>query len=170
MTGKAALRGLHLHVDCASGAAGDMLLAALIDLRVPLDATGDAHGDKTEEVLEHGNHDHGNGAHAHVHYADIRARIQSAPLAEGTRLLALDIFDRLARAEAKLHGTSVADVVFHEVGAVDSIVDVVATAAALDWLRPVSLSCAAVAMGHGTLHCAPGVLPVPAPAALEVLR
>jgi hypothetical protein len=59
---------------------------------------------------------------------------------------------------------------FHEVGAIDSVVDVVGTAAALDWLGPGSVSCTSVAMGHGTITCAHGVLPVPAPAALEVLR
>jgi uncharacterized protein (TIGR00299 family) protein len=105
-----------------------------------------------------------------VAYAEIRARIHSAKLTEGTRARALDIFDRLARAEAKLHGQSVADVQFHEVGAIDSIVDIVGTAAALDWLAPTAVTCDAVAMGHGTVQCAHGVLPVPAPAALEVLR
>ena len=59
---------------------------------------------------------------------------------------------------------------FHEVGAIDSIVDVVGTAAALAWLAPAAVTCAEVAMGHGTLRCAHGVLPVPAPAALEILR
>jgi hypothetical protein len=115
---------------------------------------------------DHHHHDH----HAHYHYADIRHTIEHAALTEGTRRRALDIFDRLARAEAKLHGKTVEDVEFHEVGAIDSIVDVVGTAAALDWLAPASVSCAQVAMGHGTLTCAHGVLPVPAPAALEVLR
>jgi hypothetical protein len=94
----------------------------------------------------------------------------AAKLTDGTRRRALDIFDRLARAEAKLHGSTVETVAFHEVGAIDSIVDVVGTAAALDWLSPASVTCSEVAMGHGTLTCAHGVLPVPAPAALEVLR
>jgi uncharacterized protein (TIGR00299 family) protein len=111
-------------------------------------------------------HDH----HAHYHYADIRKRIEDAPLTDGTKRRALDIFDRIARAEAKLHGKSVDDVSFHEVGAIDSVVDVVATAAALDFLAPASVTCTSVAMGHGTITCAHGVLPVPAPAALEVLR
>jgi uncharacterized protein (TIGR00299 family) protein len=195
------VKGLHLHVDCASGAAGDMMLGALIDLGVPLDAIGaalDAVGAgrarlTVERVVKHGitsanvtvdtsghvhghdhHHDHDDhhhhDHHAHYHYADIRHTIEHAALTEGTRRRALDIFDRLARAEAKLHGKTVEDVAFHEVGAIDSIVDVVGTAAALDWLAPASVSCAQVAMGHGTLTCAHGVLPVPAPAALEVLR
>jgi hypothetical protein len=117
-------------------------------------------------------HDHPeHHVHAHVHYryADIRARIAGAALTEGTRRRALDIFDRIARAEAKLHGTTVDAVSFHEVGAIDSVVDVVGTAAALDYLAPAAVTCASVAMGHGTITCAHGVLPVPAPAALAVL-
>jgi uncharacterized protein (TIGR00299 family) protein len=218
-----ALRGLHLHVDCASGAAGDMMLGALIDLGVPADAIGnalDAIGAgrdrlKVAKVVKHGiaaidikvdvkkramtepgasggfvavklragDHDrhitvdqHGDKSeqrhhhHDHHRYADIRRRIEGAKLTDGTRRRALDIFDRIARAEAKLHGMRVEDVTFHEVGAIDSIVDVVGTAAALDWLSPAAVTCASVAMGHGTLHSAHGVLPVPAPAALEVLR
>jgi uncharacterized protein (TIGR00299 family) protein len=206
------MKGLHLHVDCASGAAGDMMLGALLDLGVPADAIGDALDAvgagrarlKVERVVKHGiasanvtvdtgghvlddhdhHHDHDNHGHhhhddhdhhhddhhAHYHYADIRHTIEHAKLTEGTRRRALDIFDRLARAEAKLHGKTVDDVAFHEVGAIDSIVDIVGTAAALDWLAPASVSCASVAMGHGTLKCAHGILPVPAPAALEVLR
>jgi uncharacterized protein (TIGR00299 family) protein len=76
----------------------------------------------------------------------------------------------VAVAEATLHGTTVESVAFHEVGAIDSIVDIVGTAAALAYLAPVGVTCAQVAMGHGTLRCAHGVLPVPAPAALEILR
>jgi hypothetical protein len=116
-------------------------------------------GDKTEQIH-----------HAHYHWAEIRKRIANARLTTGTRERALEIFTRLACAEAKLHGTSVDDVIFHEVGAIDAIVDVVGTAAALDYLAPAAVTCAQVAMGHGTVKTAHGVLPVPAPAALEVLR
>ncbi|HEX3766624.1 MAG TPA: LarC family nickel insertion protein [Kofleriaceae bacterium] len=252
------LQGLHLHVDGASGAAGDMMLGALLDLGVPVDVIGDAldaigagrqrlqvarvithgiaavdvkvdiagelaglpshhhppadphdhshapgHGGHAESAHQRGHahdHDHGHGDHAHahghgdhghgdhghgdhahehghghtdrahVHYAAIRARLAAAALTPGTRRRALDIFDRIARAEARMHGTTVDDVAFHEVGAIDSVVDVVGTAAALDWLEPIAVTCAGVAMGHGTLICAHGVLPVPAPAALEILR
>lgn len=112
----------------------------------------------------------GASRHEHHRYAEIRRRIETAKLSDGTRQRALDIFDRIARAEAKLHGTTIDTVEFHEVGAIDSIVDVVGTAAALDYLAPASVSCASVAMGSGTLTCAHGVLPVPAPAALEIMR
>jgi len=179
-----------------------MMLGALIDLGVPIDAIGDAldaigagrkrlgvtrivkHGVAAVDVQvdthghilhdhDHGDghhHDHGAHGHGHYHYADIRARIVAAKLTEGTRHRALEIFDRLARAEAKLHGTTIDAVTFHEVGAIDSIVDVIGTAAALDYLAPTGVSCASVAMGHGTLKSAHGIMPVPAPAALEVLR
>jgi uncharacterized protein (TIGR00299 family) protein len=234
-------RGQHLHFDCASGAAGDMMLGALLDLGVPLDVIGDAldaigagrgrlavnrvvkHGiaatdvkvdtsghvlaeqhavdpqhqakpkkrlatdpgssggflaikfraetherhvhvdevgDKSEELHEHG----------HYRYADIRLHLEESALSDSALDRALDIFERLARAEAKLHGTTIEDVMFHELGAIDSIVDIVGTAAALDWLRPGSVTCASVAMGHGTVRSAHGMLPVPAPAAVEVLR
>ncbi|RMH45034.1 MAG: nickel pincer cofactor biosynthesis protein LarC, partial [Deltaproteobacteria bacterium] len=115
---------------------------------------------------------HGDGAHgdhAHVHYADIRRRIAGA-LPPRVEELALDIFDRVARAEAKLHGTTVDAVAFHEVGAIDSIVDIVGAAAALAWLAPLSVTAGPVALGSGTVRCAHGLLPVPAPATLEIVR
>lgn len=225
-------KGQHLHFDCASGASGDMLLGAFIDLGVPIEVIGAAldaiesprtaaegfgsarlrstriikhgmvavavrvaDGDEHTQGLIHGHghghahsHSHGHGhshshghshghshsqgptGHAHHLYADIRSRILAASLTEGTRRRALDTFDRLAAAEAKLHGTTVERVAFHEVGAIDSIVDIVGAAAALDHLAPVSASCASVAMGHGSVVSAHGVMPIPAPAALEVLR
>jgi uncharacterized protein (TIGR00299 family) protein len=128
-----------------------------------LDASEHHHGDGEP-------HDHHGHSHHHHHFSDIRKRIESSTLDEGTRDCALAIFGRVARAEAKLHGTTVDEVAFHEVGAVDSIVDIVCSAAALNWLAPSSVSCVAVAMGHGQVKCAHGVLPVPSPAALEILR
>jgi uncharacterized protein (TIGR00299 family) protein len=136
---------------------------------------GHHHHDHDDHHHDHDHHDHAvadhdHGGHAHYHYSAIRGRITDAPLTAGTKRRALDIFERIARAEALLHGKTIDDVAFHEVGAIDSVVDVVGTAAALDWLDPRAVTCASVAMGHGTLTCAHGVLPVPAPAALEILR
>ncbi|MCG8423383.1 MAG: nickel pincer cofactor biosynthesis protein LarC [Proteobacteria bacterium] len=95
--------------------------------------------------------------------------IHSAGLAVPIVDRALDMFDRVARAEAKIHGTTVDEVAFHEVGAIDSIVDIVGTAAALAWLQPSSVSVASVAVGHGNVTCAHGIMPVPAPATVEIL-
>lgn len=121
---------------------------------------------------EHAHHGvvHSHGDHAHHAYAGIRRRIEGAALGAEVKRRALDMFDRVAVAEATLHGSTVEEVVFHEVGAIDSVVDIVGTAAALAYLAPASVSCAQVAMGHGTVRCAHGVLPVPSPAALEILR
>lgn len=83
---------------------------------------------------------------------------------------ALSMFDRLAAVEAALHGVEVAEVAFHEVGALDSIVDIVGVAAALAWLAPRRIVSRRVALGSGTVRTAHGLLPVPAPATLALLR
>ncbi len=133
-------------------------------------STATSAGAIAEEVHAHHGHTHSHGAHEHHAYRHVRARIAGAALGDEVTRRALDIFDRVAVAEATLHGTTVEEVVFHEVGAIDSVVDIVGTAAALAHLAPASVSCAQVAMGHGTVRCAHGVLPVPSPAALEILR
>ncbi len=207
MTDPDPLRGKHLHFDCASGAAGDMMLGALLHLGVPvshvraaLDQVGiggwrldaqkilkrgigainvtvncaessdqnPASGNQQPATSGHHHHDHHH--HAHRHWSDIRSMIEEAPLDTDVRHRAMDIFSRIARAEAKIHGVTIDRVAFHEVGAVDSIVDIVGTAAALAYLAPASVSAATVAVGHGTVHCAHGTLPVPAPATVEILR
>jgi uncharacterized protein (TIGR00299 family) protein len=118
-----------------------------------------------EHEHEH-EHDH---EHDHRHYAEIEAliRARSSPaVAE----LALRIFALVANAEAKLHGVPVAEVAFHEVGAIDSIVDIVGAAAALAWLAPARVTATPPAAGHGTVKAAHGILPVPAPATVEIAR
>lgn len=190
------LQGQHLHFDCVSGIAGDMTLGALIDLGVPAQIIRDAVSAvglgedrlRVEPIVKSGiastnvwvrcddhdhDHDHDHAHehdHHHHHYSDITERIQASSLSEEVVALSLKIFDCLAEAEAKLHGTNVLKVAFHEVGAIDSIVDIVGSAAALHWLAPKSVSASAVAMGRGTIRCAHGILPVPSPAAVEILR
>ncbi|HKA87246.1 MAG TPA: nickel pincer cofactor biosynthesis protein LarC [Haliangiales bacterium] len=192
------MQGTHLHFDCPAGVAGDMMLGALLDMGVPETVVREALGrlpiggfevkvEKTtrgalvgtdvrvevqaEQSADGHGHGHGHGHEegAHRHYGQIRTIVHGATDGR-TRELALAIFDLIAVAEAKLHGVAVDDVAFHEVGAVDSIVDIVGTAAALAWLAPASVSSTPLPLGHGTVATAHGLLPVPAPATLEICR
>ena len=117
-------------------------------------------------------HSHEHEAHTHEHRAhrDIAAMIERSSLAPGAKRRALAIFAHLAQAEAKIHGVSVDDVAFHEVGAVDSIIDIVGAAIAIDWLKPDRVYVSAVELGGGFVKCAHGRLSVPAPATAELLR
>ncbi len=117
-------------------------------------------------------HSHEHEAHTHEHRAhrDIAAMIERSSLTPGAKRRALAIFAHLAQAEAKIHGVSVDDVAFHEVGAVDSIIDIVGAAIAIDWLKPDRVYVSAVELGGGFVKCAHGRLSVPAPATAELLR
>src|SRR5207302_7431513 len=111
-------------------------------------------------------------AHAHAHrpFRDIRRLIRDSDLAPRVCELALQVFVRLAEAEGKVHGVEPDDVEFHEVGAVDSIVDVVGAAWAIDTLGIGDLVVSPLPLGSGIVQSAPGALPVPGPAAAEPLR
>jgi len=104
------------------------------------------------------------------HYAEIVELISQARLEKDVRDQALGIFEALGRAEARVHGTPLAKVHFHEVGAIDAIVDVTAAAIALRRLEIQRVTCSPVALGGGTVETAHGRLPLPAPATLELLR
>jgi uncharacterized protein (TIGR00299 family) protein len=110
------------------------------------------------------------GPHEHRNHRDIVAMIECSTLAAGVKRRALAIFGRIAEAEAKIHGVPVAEVGFHEVGAVDSIIDIVGAAVALEWLRPDSILVSTIELGGGFVRCAHGRLPVPAPATADLLR
>ena len=103
-------------------------------------------------------------------YRDIVERIQAAPLAPRVQQQALTIFRRLGEVEAALHGWTLDQVHFHEVGAVDSIADIVGSCAAVELLGIEQLHCSPLNLGSGTVKCQHGLLPVPAPAALELLK
>lgn len=95
--------------------------------------------------------------------------LRTASLPSDCRALAEKMFARLAEVEARIHGQAVEDVTFHEVGAFDSIADIVAAAAAIAWLAPASISASAPLLGSGTVECSHGRLPVPAPATASLL-
>jgi len=106
----------------------------------------------------------------HRTLGDISALIEGAGLPERASLRALDAFRRLALAEGAVHGEDPEEVTFHEVGAVDSVVDVVGSCVALDLLDAGSMSCGPLPMGTGVVETAHGPLPVPGPATLEILK
>lgn len=122
---------------------------------------------------DHG-HEHGHGhGHHHGHSRDlpaIRQLIQESGLSAPVKERALRLFQRLGEAEAKAHGMPIERVHFHEVGAVDSIVDLVGAAAAIEHLAPERLTCGPVNVGSGRVKTAHGELSVPAPATAELLR
>ncbi len=122
---------------------------------------------------EHGHHHGHEHGHTHGHtrgLAEIREMIQRSALAEPIKERALRLFQRLGEAEAKAHGMPVERVHFHEVGAIDSIVDLVGAAAAIEFLAPERLTCGPVNLGSGRVRMAHGEVPIPAPATAELLR
>lgn len=127
-------------------------------------------GDPEEEPSRHHHHDDRRG-HAHGRsLAEISGLIGHADLRPAVKERALQLFHRLGEAEARIHGIPVGEVHFHEVGAIDSIVDLVGAAAALEALGPSSVSCGPVNVGGGTVTAAHGELPIPAPATADLLR
>ena len=172
----------HVHFQPVGGAAGDMTLAALVAAGAPREAvTASLRGlgvsfELSFERAEVG----GVGAlrasvrypeeHAHRTFRDIRDLVRGADLPERASSRAVEAFRLLAVAEGAVHGEDPEDVTFHEVGAVDSIVDIVGSCVALDLLGAGSVSCGPLPMGTGVVRAAHGTLPVPGPATLEVLK
>jgi len=177
-----------LYLDAVAGISGDMTVAALLELGLPLDhlnrelaLLGLPQGSFalfTEQVERQGmtglhltvqlpeEHHH----HHHRSYGDIRQMIAESSLNARTKELAQQIFLRLAEAEGLVHRVPSEAVTFHEVGALDSIVDIVAVAIGLDYLQVEELHVSAVPLGGGFVETAHGRLPVPAPATAELLK
>jgi uncharacterized protein (TIGR00299 family) protein len=171
------------YLDCISGISGDMTLGALVDAGVELAAIQagiDSLGMKpvrlaTADVKRHGfrgtyitlEHEP-EQAHRHLHH--ITDMIDASRLTDRQKDLAKRIFTKLGEAEAKVHGTTIRKVHFHEVGAVDSIADICGTAIGLDLLGVDRIVASPVATGAGTITIAHGRVSVPAPATAELLR
>ena len=172
--------------DCFAGASGDMILGALLDAGLELAALKSqlaglklTHFDlQVKKVVKKGvggsqalvliDQDH-HSRHAR-HLSDIRTIIDKSDLPEPVRRRSIRIFSRLAEAEARVHRTAVESIHFHEVGAMDAIVDVVGSVAGLHLLNIDAIYCSPLHVGSGTVTCAHGTLPVPAPATAELTR
>ena len=173
------------YFDCFSGAAGDMILGALLGAGLSIDRLREAIGRlglagvaldsepvrrggfaATRVKVELG----GETPRAHRHLPDIVAIIERAGLSPLTTERAQRVFARLAEAEACVHGIAVDKVHFHEVGAADAIVDIVGACVGIEALGIERLVCSPIPTGSGTVQCEHGVLPVPAPATAELLR
>ena len=121
--------------------------------------------------LHHGHaHYHGEAAHMHRNLEDIYRIIEKSDLAPRVQELAKRIFGFVARAESRIHGKPIHEVHFHEVGAIDSIVDIIGAAICVDQLGIEKVAASRVAVGTGFVRCAHGLMPLPAPATLEILR
>jgi uncharacterized protein (DUF111 family) len=114
-------------------------------------------------------HDHHHHHHHHRNFQEIKQIILGSGLNDQVKKSSLEMFQRIAQAEAKIHGKSPDEVHFHEVGAIDSIVDMVGAAIALDYLKPDRILASPVQVGGGFVQCAHGLFPVPAPATTEIL-
>jgi hypothetical protein len=171
------------YFDCFSGISGDMTLGALVHLGVPVawlqeslqDLPLDGFDLQAHTVTRHGVTAvqvtvRIEESHHHRHYHHIQAMLEKSRLAPRVKARSLAIFERIAEAEAKVHGCPKDHVHFHEVGAMDAIVDVVGTCLALEYLSIDRLMASALPLGRGFVTCAHGVLPVPAPAVLEILQ
>jgi uncharacterized protein (TIGR00299 family) protein len=171
------------YLDCFAGASGDMLLGALVDAGLPLDTLQEelAKLDLEGYALEaERKEDHGiTGTKLHVHdtlqayparhLADIRRIVDHSGLSDWAKAQSMGVIESLGRAEAKIHSLPLEQVHFHEVGAVDTIVDIVGFVVGLELLGIGQVYASAIPLGSGSVQTAHGRLPVPAPATLELL-
>jgi hypothetical protein len=177
------------YFDCPSGAAGDMIMGALVDAGVPFEAlqaelgTLGLEGFTLErrpvlkgafratkiDVHVH-EHDHAGHGHPHRSLGSILDLLAVSPLAPAVKADAARIFTRLGEAEARVHGTTIEEVHFHEVGAVDAIVDVTGACIGLHLLGVEAVHCSALPVGGGFVSGAHGRMPIPAPGTAELLK
>lgn len=181
------------YIDAFSGLSGDKFLGALIDLGLPIDTLNselkklllngyrlevksvekgvisctkvNVIDERTELALGHTSN-----AHPNRHYADIKQMIEESDLSSRVKEWSLAIFLNLAKAEAKIHGSDIDHVHFHEVGAIDAIVDIVGTCIGFDTFDIDTIYSSPIALGSGFVESEHGRIPVPAPATLELLK
>ncbi|MFA6808617.1 MAG: LarC family nickel insertion protein [Eubacteriales bacterium] len=172
-----------MYLDCFAGIAGDMFLGALIDAGADIEcireglSSLDVNGysfvvekkksygiaaTKIDVIVEE--------EQPHRHLKDIVEIIETGSLSDYVKDLAKKVFMEIAQAEAKVHGTTIEHVHFHEVGAVDSICDVIGSLLAVENIKVDKICCSHLPMGYGSIKCDHGLIPLPAPATLEIIK
>lgn len=140
------------------------------ELKIRKDTKKGITGTKVDVILVNRDNSHHHGAHQHRHLTDIENIIDGSSLNDRVKKSSLDMFMKVAQAEAKVHGKSIYEVHFHEVGAIDSIIDIVGAAIAFDYLNVDKIMASSVQVGGGFVKCDHGLIPVPAPATVEILN
>lgn len=182
------MRKRHIHLQPVGGIAGDMFIAAVlnaypeleqglrdaisavdVDNNVDLSITGYKDAELTGKRFDVREKSPESG-HRHRHFSQIRDLINRSSLTDIVKNHAIGIFDLLAKAESQVHGIAVEKIAFHEVGALDSIADIVGAAFLLEALGEVSWSSDPLPMGRGKVESAHGMLPLPAPAVIHLLK
>ena len=172
-----------LFIDASNGVAGDMLMAALVDLGVPqqqlIEPLSLALPEHQLEFFEEtrrgivGRRARVKACEAsppHRRLGDLIAALDHPQIPEAVRDQATIVYRHLAEAEAKVHGSTPEQVHFHEVGAIDAQVDILGTLLAIHWLQPAEIIVSPLALGSGVVEAAHGIIPIPAPAVVELLR
>jgi pyridinium-3,5-bisthiocarboxylic acid mononucleotide nickel chelatase len=153
---------IHITKEVKMGISGTKVDVELIDAH-------HHHHDK-ESSSNHHKHSHDGDHHEHRNLKSIRTIIEDSSLNDFIKVKSIAIFKEIAIAEAKIHAKTVDEIHFHEVGAIDSIIDIVGAAICIDYLKPETIISSPVELGGGFVECAHGTFPVPAPATAEILR
>lgn len=173
-----------LYFDVVNGISGDMTLATLLDLGVPKELFLEeikklSIKDEFEIIITKKNESGILGTNvevvtkesgAHRHLIDVFDIIDKSSLNENVKTMSKNIFMTIGEAEAKVHGTTIDKIHFHEVGAIDSIVDIVGTCILIDLLSIDKIYANSIPVGSGFVNCDHGIMPVPAPATAEILK
>lgn len=180
---------MDLYFECRAGISGDMSVGALLDLGASREKLEKALASMKLDnefsyviskksvnaimatdfdVILPAHHHHEHHHHEHRNLDDVNKIIDKADISESAKKLAKKIFKIVAEAESKVHGKDIKDVHFHEVGAIDSIVDIVSFSVLFDDLNPKKVYFSALTEGQGTVTCQHGKLPVPVPAVCEI--
>jgi hypothetical protein len=172
------------YLDCFSGISGDMMIGALIDAGFPIEELKRVlqslplEGYTLEATREERNHLFGtrfkvnvsSNPHPHRRFSDIKALIRAGNLSPSARDKSIAIFESIALEEGKIHGCPAEDVHFHEVGAVDSIVDIVGSVLGMDYLGIATVCASSLPLGLGFVDTSHGRIPLPAPATVALLK